>query len=110
VRLPVHQFLSISVHNCRALILVVERSPVKTVLRLLLLVFGGWLALTACAPNTGQLSSPKPTKPSDSISTEVKSADEGQLVGYEGGLYPPQNLALLASTGRPQFIHSYADW
>lgn len=82
----------------------------KAVLRLLLLALGGWLALTACAPNTSQLSSPNPTKPPDSVSNEVKSVPESQMVGYEGGLYPPQNLALIASTGRPQFIHSYADW
>lgn len=66
-------------------------------LRLLFLAFLGCLALAACAPNTGNLASGAP-------------ASSKQIVGSEGGLYAPQDLSLVANTGRPQFLDSYADW
>jgi thiol:disulfide interchange protein len=53
------------------------------------------ISVAACAP----AASPTPT-----------SSAETNVVGSEGGLYPPQDLSLVSSTGRPQFINSYADW
>jgi thiol-disulfide isomerase/thioredoxin len=54
------------------------------------------LLLVACSPAAGPI--------------PVDNGASGSVVGSEGGLYPPQDLSLIASTGRPQFIHSYADW
>lgn len=62
-------------------------------LRFALLIGLGLLA--ACAP---------------AAMTPTAAPDDSQVVGTEGGLYPLQDLALISSTGRPQFIHSYADW
>jgi thiol-disulfide isomerase/thioredoxin len=67
----------------------------KMITRLLILAA---LIITACAPTATTTPPPE----SASVNTDV--------VGSEGGLYPPQDLALVSSTGRPQFIHSYADW
>jgi thiol:disulfide interchange protein len=53
------------------------------------------MSVGACAP----AASPTPTS---SAGTNV--------VGSEDGLYAPQDLSLVSNTGRPQFIHSYADW
>lgn len=69
----------------------------KTLLRLLLLGVLGWLALAACAP-----SATAPT-PSSGVDRVIGPSDDG-------GLYPPQDLSLISSTGRPQFINSYANW
>lgn len=69
----------------------------KTLFRLLMLSILGWLALAACAP-----SSTAPTAPTGAESVIGPSDD--------GGLYPPQDLSLISSTGRPQFINSYANW
>lgn len=69
---------------------------VKTVLVVFLAALLG--ALTACAPAA---SVPTPS---------AAQSGKPNLVGSEGGLHPPQDLALISATGRPQFIHSYADW
>ncbi len=53
------------------------------------------ISVAACAP----AALPTPT-----------SSAENNVVGNEGGLYAPQDLSLVSTTGRPQFIHSYADW
>lgn len=83
----------------------------KTLFRVLIVGVLGWLALSACAPvdRLASGSTSKETGSSDSAapSSAVKAP---QIVGEEGGLYPPQDLALVASTGRPQFLDSYADW
>jgi thiol-disulfide isomerase/thioredoxin len=54
------------------------------------------ILMAACSPATAP--------------TPVESAADSPVVNSEGGLYPPQDLSLIANTGRPQFIHSYADW
>lgn len=60
------------------------------------IVLLGLVTLAACAP----AAPPTPT-----------SSAENNVVGSgEGGLYAPQDLSLVSTTGRPQFIHSYADW
>ena len=53
------------------------------------------VAIAACAPAT---------------SAPQTNSSSPKVVGYEGGMYPPQDLSLISSTGRYQFIHSYADW
>ncbi|MBL8165354.1 MAG: hypothetical protein JNJ61_25450 [Anaerolineae bacterium] len=70
----------------------------RTVFRLLFFALLGALALAACAPAA---SVPAPSGAADA---------KQNVVGNEGGLHPPQDLALISTTGRPQFIHSYADW
>lgn len=82
----------------------------KTLFRCVLLALLGVLTLIACSPATDKLGESNPPKASEKPPDQATPAQESQIVGYEGGLYPPQNLALIASTGRPQFIHSYADW
>ncbi len=69
----------------------------QTWLRLLLVSILGWLALVACAPSS--------TSPASFSSAE-------NLIGPsdDGGLYPQQDLSLISSTGRPQFINAYANW
>ncbi len=68
----------------------------KWVFRLLLCLVGA-AALSACAPAT-------------SVSpTMLSAAGDAAEASYEG-LHPPQDLSLVAATGRPQFIVSYADW
>lgn len=69
----------------------------KTLLRLLLLGILGGLALAACAP-----SSTAPTSPAG-VESIIGPSDDG-------GLYPQQDLSLISSTGRPQFINAYANW
>lgn len=66
---------------------------VKYLIRILFMTGLGLLAVTACAP----AAAPSPPQSSG-------------VVGDEGGLYPLQDLSLVAATGRPQFLHSYADW
>lgn len=71
---------------------------VKTAFHVFLAALLGALALAACAPAA---SVPTPS---------AAQSGKPNLVGSEGGLHPPQDLALISATGRPQFIHSYADW
>ena len=66
----------------------------RILFRLWLLSMVGWLALTACSPSAGNLA----------------VGGGSKVVGQEGGLYPPQDLSLVANTGRPQLLDSYADW
>lgn len=70
----------------------------KTVVRLVFFALLSVLALAACAPAA---SVPAPSGAADA---------KPNVVGSEGGLHPPQDLALVSTTGRPQFIHSYANW
>jgi hypothetical protein len=83
----------------------------KTLFRLLILSILGWLALSACSPvnNLAAGGAAKDTGTTGRVVPlgEVKAP---QIVGEEGGLYPPQDLSLVANTGRPQFLDSYADW
>ncbi|MBL8154438.1 MAG: hypothetical protein JNM70_09655 [Anaerolineae bacterium] len=69
----------------------------KTLLRLLMLSILGWLALAACAPASISPAS------SSGVESVIGPSDDG-------GLYPPQDLSLITSTGRPQFINAYANW
>ncbi|MBZ0280880.1 MAG: hypothetical protein K8L97_09070 [Anaerolineae bacterium] len=59
----------------------------KIVFKTVFLALVGLLALAACAPSA--------------------TAPAGESTG---GLYPPQDLSLVANTGKPQFLDSYADW
>ena len=71
----------------------------------------GWLTLTACSP-TDNLAKGNASKAPTAApeATEAPSARVPQIVGAEGGLYPPQDISLVTSTGKPQFLDSYADW
>lgn len=75
----------------------------------------GWMVLSACSPtdNLAQGGAEKPATAAPEITaeaTEAASARLPQVVGEEGSLYPPQDLSLVSTTGRPQFLNSYADW
>lgn len=70
----------------------------KTLLRLCILTVLGWLSLSACSPAAAP---PTSVVPVNSIPSDSTTFD---------GLYPAQDLALVAATGRPQFLNSYADW
>lgn len=69
----------------------------KTLLRLLMVSILGWLALAACAPAS---------------TSSVSFSGVENVIGPsdDGGLYPQQDLSLISSTGRPQFINAYANW
>lgn len=84
----------------------------KRLLSLLLLGIVGWLALSACSPtdNLAKGGASKATTTPEATQSPAASAPQSQIVGAEGGLYPPQDIALVTSTGKPQFLDSYADW
>jgi thiol-disulfide isomerase/thioredoxin len=86
---------------------------VKPFPRLMLFWVMAWSWLTACGASSNQSSDVTPAAKSvglsDNQATPIRSA-QSEVVGYEDGLYPPQDLSLIANTGHPQFIHSYADW
>jgi thiol-disulfide isomerase/thioredoxin len=63
----------------------------KRILLSLFVLGLGLTATAACAP---------------AATASQTSSSISQVVG----MYPPQNLALISTTGRNQFIHSYADW
>ena len=44
-----------------------------------------------------------------STATQTASDAAGGTI-TQGGLYRAQNVALLANTGRPQFLNAYANW
>jgi thiol:disulfide interchange protein len=67
----------------------------KKLVYMLLLIATTLLLVSACAP-AATLPQPRSAAPN--------------VVGSEDSMYPPQDLSLVANTGRPQFIHSYADW
>lgn len=72
-----------------------------------------WVVLGACSP-TDNLArggvEKEPTAVPEVTAEVTVAARLPQVVGEEGGLYPPQDLALVSSTGRPQLLNSYADW
>jgi thiol:disulfide interchange protein len=72
-----------------------EHRIMKDLLRFISLVGMALLLLSACAPAA---TAPQPRSAAPNV------------VGGEDSMYPPQDLSLVANTGRPQFIHSYADW
>jgi len=84
---------------------------VKRLFGLLLLGIVGWLTLSGCSP-TDNLAKGGATKAPTAApeTTQLPSAHVPQLVGKDGGLYPPQDISLVTSTGKPQFLDSYADW
>ncbi len=71
----------------------------------------GWLVLSSCAP-TDNLAKGGQAKEPTAVpeTTQSPAARVPQLVGKEGGLYPPQDISLVTSTGKPQLLNSYADW
>ncbi len=83
----------------------------KRFIGLLMVAVLGWLTLSACSPTDnlakgGAVKEPTPAPET----TQSPSARVPQIVGAEGGLYPPQDISLVTSTGKPQFLDSYADW
>lgn len=81
---------------------------VKTLLRLLMLSILGWLTLSACSPSAAPPTSAPPTR-APQTPTGVESSTPGATATFDG-LYPPQDLSLVANTGRPQLLNSYANW
>jgi thiol:disulfide interchange protein len=88
-----------------------RRLIVKRLLGLLVAGLIGWLVLSGCAP-TDNLAKAGPTKEPTVApeTTQSPAARVPQIVGKDTSMYPPQNLSLVASTGRPQLLNSYADW
>ena len=88
-----------------------RRSAVKRLLRWLLISVIGWLALSACSP-TDNLAKGGAVKEPTAVpeTTQSPAANVPQVVGKDDSMYPPQDLSLVANTGRPQLINSYADW
>ena len=83
----------------------------KRLLSLLMISMIGWLVLSACSPTDNLArggASKEPTAAPEV--TQSSSARVPQIVGKEGGLYAPQDLSLVSSTGKPQLLNSYADW
>lgn len=76
---------------------------------LLIIALLGWLALSACSP-TDDLARGGAVKEPTAASETLSESRLPQIVGKEDSLYPPQDLALVTSTGRPQLLNSYADW
>lgn len=83
----------------------------KRLLGLLIVSVIGWLVLSACAP-TDNLARGGQSKEATAApeTTQSPAARVPQLVGKDDSMYPPQDLSLVANTGRPQLINSYADW
>lgn len=85
----------------------------KRLLGLLVFTLIGWLVLTGCAP-TDNLARGGPTKQPTAVpeATEAPSpvARVPQIVGKTDSMYPPQDLSLVANTGKPQLLNFYADW
>ncbi len=74
-----------------------------------------WVLLGACSPTDnlarGGAEKDLTALPEATAEATVEiSAGLPKVVGEEGGLYPPQDLAVVSSTGRPQLLNSYADW
>lgn len=83
----------------------------KRLLGLLLVGIVGWLALGACSPTDNLAKGGEIKAPSVAVEPNQPSGVRApQIVGAEGGLYPPQDISLVSSTGKPQFLDSYADW
>ena len=83
----------------------------KSLFGLLLVGILGWLTLSACSPTDNLAKGDAVKSPTAaSEATQSTSVRVPQMVGAEGGLYPPQDISLVASTGKPQFLDSYADW
>jgi thiol:disulfide interchange protein len=71
----------------------------------------GWLVLSGCAPTDNLAKGGAVKEPTAAPETTQSSAARvPQLVGKDDSMYPPQDLSLVANTGRPQLINSYADW
>lgn len=83
----------------------------KRLLGHLLVGLLGWLVLSGCAPTDNLAKGGAAKEPTPSAeTTQSPSARLPQVVGKEGGLYPPQDISLVTSTGKPQLLNSYADW
>jgi hypothetical protein len=81
----------------------------KHVVRLLALVLASVLAACAGAPAASPTPTVMPTAlpPDDSGSAAVAPT---ALMGMGGRLYAAQDLSIITTTGRPQFLNAYADW
>lgn len=80
----------------------------KRAIYLLVVSLLGIVTLGACASATQQLTMGGQDKATPTPESEVPRAV--MVVGKDGDMYPPQDLSLISSTGRPQFINAYANW
>jgi thiol:disulfide interchange protein len=84
---------------------------VKRLCGLLMVSVMSWLVLSACAPTDNLARGGAVKEPTAAPeTTQSPAARVPQLVGKDDSMYPPQDLSLVANTGRPQLINSYADW
>jgi thioredoxin 1 len=84
---------------------------VKRLLAFLWVAVIGWLVLSACSPTDNLAKGGASKEPTAAPETTQSSAARvPQIVGKADSMYPPQDLSLVSSTGRPQLINSYADW
>ncbi len=83
----------------------------KRLIGLLTVAVLSWSVLSACSP-TDNLAKGGLTKGPTAAPevTQSLSALVPQIIGKEGGLYPPQDLSLVTGTGKPQLLNAYADW
>jgi len=84
---------------------------VKRLLILFCVGIIGWLVLSGCAPTDNLAKGGQTKAPTVAPeATQSPAARVPQIVGKEGGLYPPQDISLVTATGKPQLLNSYADW
>jgi len=84
---------------------------VKRLLGLLMVSIVCWLVLSACSPTDSLAQGGAAKAPTSAPeTTQSPAARVPQLVGKDTSMYPPQDLSLVANTGKPQLINSYADW
>ncbi len=83
----------------------------KRLLSLLMVGVMAWFVLSGCAPTDNLAKGGAAKEPTAAPeTTQSPAARVPQIVGKEGGLYPPQDISLVTSTGKPQLLNSYADW
>src|SRR4051812_17212476 len=88
-----------------------RRLTVKRLLVILVLSVVGLSVLNACSPTDSLAKGGAVKEPTAAPETTQSPAVRlPQIVGKDTSMYPPQDLSLVANTGRPQLINSYADW
>lgn len=85
----------------------------KRVIGYLLFLLAGALVLMGCGGETA-VSTPSPTAAPpapESTATEVAIEEEAAAdTAVSTSPHDPTNLTLIGSTGRPQFLNTYASW